>query len=627
MQDENASGIVTFQRVLDKGFQLCLAEAQRMHEQVGQPSYKGKLEQSYSDVEHLRRLVSPSINKLYETMARTIFEVLAIMQPEDFQHGDVNLYLLPGYHSCLTDRRLFYSKPIDTSATQNLGVGLSGNPLTSRRGIDMYHDCCQARWYTFATTPPQERDFRPGSPYFWFAHQRPTCSDSPHDLIASFTFSTAAQNREPHECLEHKTVQLDSRESSHKWGSQVADLLNSIRHKRYPEWVFPDRYDRRNDPRYDAARQTRLRQARCLLISLWMHSVFENERPKWWNMLLDELQRQQLTSVINSLLTADADPIASNWGDKGEGRPQFNTWTTVSMHQLAAPPPMPLVEQRDAVNSNSLDSDTYLQTVGWATMLSSVPLGLPFLSVVRPWIRMVYGMLRSAEVHVLLKDRLPLHQAAQAVRFISHDMYKFTQESVTTVINAAERTDKKTVDYRRFVLQLLKAHGELAYAVCSAATDEAKVIALKHEILQSLSQLEDDHLITCLYQVATDVQSFRKEKKGGTFSPTLAEARRTTIPFDTYVSCLLLVGEIIRNQCQHGKGSVAELTIKKDDGNCLVIQLEVNGERKAGHSFYLLNNALKTLRLGSAKFNKAGSSNDKSRWIITINMSEVEESQ
>src|SRR6185369_6183088 len=140
-----------------------------------------------------------------------------------------------------------------------------------------------------------------------------------------------------------------------------------------------------------------------------------------------------------------------------------------------APPPVPLVNPIETSTNDFLDPETYLQTVGWATMLSSVPLGLPFISVVRPWIRMVYGMLRSAEVNVLLQDRLPLHRAAQAARFISHDMHKFMQETVATVIDDIRETLPKTVEYRRFILLLLKAQAEFAYAVSRAATDSSKV--------------------------------------------------------------------------------------------------------------------------------------------------------
>ncbi|HEU4837762.1 MAG TPA: hypothetical protein VFS90_25245 [Pyrinomonadaceae bacterium] len=616
MQNGNALAIVEFQRVLDEGFRVCLDTASTMHEQLRSTNNPNS-EKLYSDVQELRKFVAPWVNKLYETMARTLFEVLAIMQPEDFESGDVNFYFLPGYHSCLTDRRLFYR----STTLQNVGIGLSGNPRKAPRSVETYHDCCQAQWYTFATTPPEERDFRPGSPYFWYAYQQPTCSENTSDLIASFTFSRVAQDLDIENLPEHKTVLLDVT-GSDKWGDQVAELLNGITYKKHPEWVFPDRYDRRKDSRYDAKRERELRRARCLLISLWMHSVFENARPQWWQILMDELQKQSLTSVTASLLAADADPVASNWGDEGSNRAQFTTWTTVSMHRLAAPPPVPLVEARESTDNAFLDSDTYLQTVGWATMLSSVPLRLPFISVVRPWIRMIYGMLRSAEVHVLLKDRLPLHQAEQAVRIMSHDMYKLIEESVKTLITEVEATEKEKVDYRRFVLHLLKAQGELAYAFCNAATDPVKAAALRYEILNSL-QVMGDKLITCLHQVATEVQEFRMEDNNSRFVPVLPkEDWLEDMPFETHVSCLFLVGEIIRNHCQHGNGTVANLFFRPE-GSCLAIVLEVPYKCKPGHSYGLLKNALETLRLGSAKFNSA---DDQSRWTITINISEVETS-
>ncbi len=620
MKDRQVASIVTVQGVLDQGFRECLEAARKMHEQIKE-RFATRIERLASHEDELKDLVLPWINPLYTTMAWTMFRVLALMQPESFKSGDVNFYFLPGYHSCLAHRRLFYSQQVcvgDSFILRNFGVGFSGDPLKSTH-IDPYHDCCQARWYTLATTKPKDGDFRPGSPYIWYAYQQPTCSEDIYDLIASFTFSTAAQNRNSNGFPEHKILQLEKGRSN-EWGDRVAKLLNDIPYKSYPEWVFPDRYDRSNEPDYDAEREVRLRRARHLLISLWMHSVFEKKQPKWWSKLIDELKKNELDDVIKAVSVAKDDPVAGNWGD-GAKRPQFNTWTTLSMHRLAAPPPAPLLQPTETSTSKFLDAETYLQTVGWATMLSSVPLGLPFISVIRPWIRMIYGMLRSAEVNVLLQDRLPLHQAAQAARIISHDMHKFMQEPVMTLVEEVTASDPEKVDYRRFILLLLKAQGEFAYAVCHAATDSTKVKALRAEILESLRSV-GDKLPDYLFQVATEVQRFRSYKDAGYFTSEWTDDRATEIPIETYVNCLLLIGEVIRNHRQHGKGTEAKLTITQ--GDCLVITLEVQGEREAGLSFGLLDNALKTLDLGSAKFSK---SDTQSRWIIKVYFSEVEESK
>lgn len=631
MPDGSSQTIVIFQRMLDEGFQECMTIAKDMHETI-MSKFAGGLDQRRIRDPRLAELVSPWINNLYKAMAATMFKVLSIMQPEDFRSGDVNFYFLPGYHSCLTDQRLFYREEVLVAAsptTLNFGVGLSGNPLKSPQGIVEYHDCCHARWYTFATTrwqaPGSRHDeaFRPGSPYQWFAYQQPSCSENLYDLIASLTFSTAPQDRASEQSREHITQHLDSPGCSQVWGRQVADTINAMPYKRIPDGIFPDRVDRRNDPKYNATLEVTLRNARSLLVSLWMHSVFEKEPPLWWDSLMNELRNQELKSVIDSVSLGYVDPIASNWGDQGLGRPQFNTWTTLSMHPLVAPPPTPLLESSEIDENGSADSQTYLQTVGWATMLSSVPLGLPFISVVRPWIRMIYGMLRSAEVKVLLRDQHLHHRAAQAARTISHDMHKFLGESVVTVMGEAEDCGEKAVNYRRFTLLLLRAQGDLAYAVCSAATEQEKVKGLRAKILASL-QLVGDDLVQCLYQVATEVQHFRQWDDGGQVFP-IAESE-LEIPVDTYVSCLFLVGEIIRNQCQHGKGQLANLKIKQDASG-LRIELIAQEAGSAGHSYRLLGNALNTLNLGKATFTtiKTGIKTE-SRWIITINIPAGEDS-
>src|SRR5262249_3129757 len=151
--------------------------------------------------------------------------------------------------------------------------------------------------------------------------------------------------------------------------------------------------------------------------------------------------------------------------------------------------------------------------------------------------------------------------------------------------------EEKAVNYRRFTLLLLRAQGDLAYAVCSAATDQVKVKQLRTKILASL-QFVGDNLVQCLYQVATEVQKFRQWENGGQVFPIVES--ELEIPPDTYVSCLLLVGEIIRNQCQHGKGQSANLKIRQDASG-LRIELIAPEASRAGDSYRLLGNALNTL--------------------------------
>jgi hypothetical protein len=356
-----------------------------------------------------------------------------------------------------------------------------------------------------------------------------------------------------------------------------------------------------------------------------MHSVFGAVKPEWWGTLIDELQKQQLTSVRDCLSAAETDLVANDWGDQDLGRPQFNTWTTISMHPLVAPPPVPVLGPKQPEMRAYEASNTYLQTIGWATMLSSVPLGLPFISVVRPWIRMIYGMLRSAEVNVQLQDRLPLQRAAQSTRILSHDLHKFMEEPIMTLIKKADQNTVEAIKYRRYILLSLKAHSTFAFAVCNAAPYPHKVQELHDEIVKSIKSVGKD-FEACLYKVAHDVQQFRAGKPGTRVETRFLPDAKLVIPYDTYVTCHLFVGEIVRNHCRHGsENEVATLSVSRQPGGFEIL-LEANGDyRKLSQTFGLLDNALETLLLGSAGFERKEGESRKSRWIIKINFPLQEE--
>lgn len=617
MQDGIGRSVVTFQRVLDEGFQTCLGQAKALHEQLDQ-KFAGRLELLSSLRDELAVVMSPLINELYKTMTSTMFRVLAIMQPEDFVEKGVNFYFLPGYHSCLTDRRIFYREHTQQPASpgsQNFGVGLCGNPLTAPSEVSEYHDCCHARWYDYATK--RKQDFFPASPYHWFGYQQPRLSENPYDLIASFTFSTVPQDRDAEKYREHMVWHLEPAGDSRDWGMQVATVLNGMPYKSDNDWIFPDRIDRKGVG-YDETREGKLRRCRCLLISLWMHSVFEVEKPQWWAELIEEVEKQQLTGLMTSLTMAEKDSIATNWGDNTLDRPRFNTWTTLSMHPLVAPPPIPVVGPRETFAVNQEASNTYLQTVGWATMLSSAPLGLPFISVVRPWIRMVYGMLRSAEINVLLHSRLPLERAAHSARLLSHEMQKLVNDFIPKLIRDANLNTDDAVDNRRSKLATLQTFAAIAYAVSNAAPFPEKIEERRKEILDSIIGAGRD-FETCLYQVAREVQASVISRHGARVE--FPEVRERIFPshHQTVSTCHLLVSEVIRNHCRHGsKNSVAKLLFRQDSDE-IEICLEANRDARPSQTFALLHNTLETLLLGSARFEAGDNSSlSKSRYIIKI---------
>jgi len=616
--------VAELHRVLDSGFRRCRGLAERMQKDT-ELHYHDQLELLYIGHNNLKPILRPLVNEFYEVMTRTIFEVLRLLQPEDFKNGKrVNFYFLPGYHSHLINKRIFYqqeaSGPKGTSY-KSFGVGLTGGAKGKPKE---YHDCRHARWYHYATTPPRpKKDFLPASPYHWFAYQQPRIRrGDPHDLIASLTFSTDASAEEDANFPEHKVLNLaESGESSLEWGTQVAKTLNEMEHVSDPDWQFPDRGDRKqaSDPDYDQEREIRFRRIRCLLISLWMHSVFARKPPDWWNELESELDRLQLESMSEAIAEALKDEIASNWADRRHG-PGFKTWTMINLHPLIAPPPTPLFGHVDHAARLQEASAVYRQTIGWATMFCSASLQIPFISVVRQWIRTVYSMLRSTEVTVLLKNREPHVRAAQMVRLFSHDSYRFMEESVNTVLRQVADCTAERVAYRKHVIQALRVLNTFTYTVSNAFPHREKLDEQREEFLKALN-VGEKRLLGCLYRAADDIQKYRRSRKRRpaivTFpmrSPAKLEASSVT-----YVYCLLLVGELIRNYCRYGpSGQEAELLATITGGE-LRIELTARADKRpAGENFAILDNLLGTLRVGEAKLDEQ---NDKNfRWRVTVQL-------
>jgi hypothetical protein len=628
--------VAKLQRIQDEGFRRCRALSERMQQGI-ERNYPDQLELLYIGHDSLKPIIRPWVNKFYKTMTRTIFEILRLLQPEDFANGNkVNFYFLPGYHSHLINKRIFYQEESDGpsgKSYKSFGIGLYGGATGS---LEEYHDCCHARWYHYATTPPRpqhditqsppQKDFLPPSPYHWFAYQQPRITaDDTHNLVASLTFSTVKSIAEDENFPEHKILNLvEKNESSLEWGTKVADMLNNMPHRSYPMWKFPDRGDRKHasDPDYDEQYEEKLRQIRCQLISLWMHSVFKSEPPDWWDQLNDELRKQQLTSMSDAIAQALDDKVACDWGDKHSKRKGFRTWTTVNLHPLIAPPPTPLFGQRDHAVRLYEASATSRQTIGWATMFCSVPLGIPFISVVRQWIRTVYSMLRSTEVTVLLRNREPHVRAAQMARHLSHDSHKFMDETVNTVLRQISDSDAAKTAYRTHIIHTLRALTTFMYMICNAVPHPDKVKAERSKLLASLN-MESSRLVSIIYKVAADVQFYRTGTRHGPNATIAIPAQPShdgqKIPDTTYAYCILLIGEMVRNYCNHGPaGKEAKLSATVEDGQ-LDIVLEGQAEnRPVGENFAILDNLLETLKLGKAKVEEK---DDTYRWRVSVKLS------
>jgi hypothetical protein len=585
--------------------------------------FGSRLELHKNQRAELEDILLPWARPFYETIAKTLFEVLRLIQPEHFEGGDkVNFYFLPGYHSHLIDKRIFYRcEPPELAGLpyRDFGVGLCGDSRTALDVLELYHDCSQIRWYYRATMPPYgESEFRPGSPYHWYINQQPRISDEPHHMVASFTFSTIESISEDREFPEHKVLNLaELKGNSKEWGTKVAEKLNSTPKLRDPGWEFPDRRDRASDSRFDPKRERDLRRVRCMLISLWMHSVFNSEEPDWWDDLIQEIDKHQLTGTRTAISEGREDNVACEWGDRSCGRPGFTTWTTICLHNLVAPPPVPWIGPRDHLgHMKETAAAVYKHNIGWATILCSAPLSISFISVARQWIRTVYGTLRNAEVSVLLRNRESLERAAQMVRALTHDTHKFMQESVDTVLREIEDSSLEVVAYRRFVLLALRAQTYFTNAAVNAIPDPMKQHRLRGEFVEFLLK-DPKHLTGALYRVALDVQKYRtRTHRARVEVPEHLAIPLPDIPFDTYASCLLLVGEIVRNYCDHGPpNEVARLAVIHDNGRLEII-LEGRGEaHSVGVNFALLHNVLETLRLGRAEFRKTG---ENCFWSIII---------
>jgi hypothetical protein len=619
--------VAELQQILDRGFRECRALAEEM-QQVLERDYPDQLELLYIGQDNLKPIIRDWVNKFYGTMTRTIFDVLRLLQPENFTDGrTVNFYFLPGYHSYLISKRIFYQEGPggpDGKTYKSFGVGLCGG---AQGRPEEYHDCSHARWYHYATTPPRpQRDFLPASPYHWFAYQQPRLSEGDrHDLVPSITFTTIESATEDEQFPEHKLLNLSGlANNTQEWGAKVAGMLNDMPYKQHPTWEFPDRGDREQvmDPDYDAQREEELRDIRRLLISLWMHSVFKSEPPDWWDVLNAELSRLNLTSMADAIEQALGDGVACDWGDKDSGRPGYRTWTTINLHPLIAPPPVPLFGPHHRAVRSQEASATYRQTIGWATMFCSAPLGFPFISVVRQWIRTVYSMLRSTEVTVLLANRAPHARAAQMARSLSHESHRFMEETVNTVLRRISVSDPATAAYREHVIHTLRAMINFMFMICNAVPHPGKIATERDKLLKSLND-EGEHLVATIYRVADDVQRHRTGTRHGpnatvAIPPRPGTEKRATSN-EAYAYCVLLVGEVVRNYCNHGpKGAMAKLTAVVKDSRLDVVLEGPVVRRAASENFAILDNLLETLKLGEAKVEEDDGAH---RWRVTVRLS------
>lgn len=580
-------------QVLDKGLQQILTRCKEMQDDL-EARFAGKLELLESQRGPLAAALEPWTCRLYKEMAETMFEVLKIMQPEDFAGAaDVNFYFWPGYHSYLTNKRMFCR----SDERLFLGVGVCGN----MRQTTTYDDCHQARWYRFAVTPVEE-SFPPASPYHYFELQRPTVTNQPHDLIASLTFSTDLALQSQIDFPEHQVVTLGhSGLGSIGWGEEVAAMLNGLPHLKKPGKKFPYRFDLEGTPNFDAKRDHDLRNLRLYLIALWLHSAFKTEEPGWWPKVVAELTAQDLNGLKTLMLNESQDPVAADWADERTNRPPFTTLTTICFHPLVAPSPRPIIGPMELARTGGASTADH-RNIGWATVLCSAPMRVGFISLIRDWIDRVYGTIRNTEVSLVLKHREPLDRAAQMVQIFNHEMRTFMDEQLATILLELSNSTLAAVARREFVILALQNLIDFTYGLTHAAPDPNKVIAFRRKFIESLLSVKQSILKDVFCQVGLDVQTHHVGSSTAQVTiPAPQQPVNVLSLRRTYVSCMLLAGEMIRNYYEHApSGAEATFAILIDN---TIITLTLEGPTRGippSKTFGLLHNFLEGLGLGEA---------------------------
>ena len=222
-------------------------------------------------------------------------------------------------------------------------------------------------------------------------------------------------------------------------------------------------------------------------------------------------------SNFPELLTAVAgwadNAVASDWGDGSTQRPPFTALSTICFHPLIAPSPAPIVGPMELARAGRRRSTADERNIGWATLLCSKPLGLPFVSMVRDWMDKIYGILRNTEVSLVLRQREPLERAAQMVTILAHEMHTFVRQRLEPMLIFIRDDSPEAVERRIFDLICLQELIDLTYGLTSVAPQPAKIAEYKAKFVNSLS-IDRQVLRDILLQAALDVQSYHVPHNG-----------------------------------------------------------------------------------------------------------------
>jgi hypothetical protein len=584
--DENLRKIAMYEHEFDQGLRQCLTLCDELQEDLWR--HFGSLLASDDGVntKKLMALLLPWSRRFYEIVGHTLFKVLAIMQPDDFARGPVNFYLWPTYHSHLVKRRLHYQPNGDGEYIRRstFGLGLCGNPAEE---VQAYHNCCQATWYERATTRASG-DLSPASPYHWCMQQQPRLAGGKH--LMSVTFTTAQSGElgfAEHQRRYVPPCPVDSRQ----WGHKLAELLNATERER-PTWTFPDRWDVRD---HDPAREVELRELRCMLLSLWMHSVFCAEKPAWWNDLMQEASRHSSGPLLGRLSDGLLDDVAMDWADASTGRPRFVTWNTLVIEPLVSPPPRVAAGPSKRVPERPEAYDEG-RNVGWAMFLCSVPLSQAFIMTARRWLRTMYAAMRNTEISALLKGRDTVVETGTSMGFLAHDFRGRLSHLANEIQVQAAETSRDAIWFRIFAMRTLQGMADLLCDTSLAARNPAKLAQLRKDFYQALA-LPAEQVRGFLILAAWDVIKSEGAQCGGRVQlpecPSRTELLAHGTSITTYTYCLLLVSEMLRNYVRHSPADKVATWSVDVDAHRLLIRLEgpvdyrpyVSGTFDALHTF------------------------------------------
>jgi hypothetical protein len=596
--------ILGVHRILTPSFEKCLEICGEMPAQLLHSPEDSPIEEDQT-----RGWLQTAANKVYDEMALAMFQVLPLLQPEDFQGrqpGDwINFCFWPGYRSQILRRRdrLFRVHPATPQEFKDAGVGFWGDPNDAARA-QPYYDCSHNRWYHYVTIRPRhlpdDIPYWPGSVWLWFNSQKPRLS--PRNFVASLTVTTKPiQGDEEFEVLQLASTEDPDDGDSLGWGNQLATKINGIGVVRdHPEFQFPDR------PERDGGRSAEYRAIRLQLQALFMHVLFRATVPKWFDKVKESLREVGFAEV--HIERALHDPVALNLAD---GRARFVCWSTITLQDVLMPPSLGESDGRDLMKSTN---------IGSATLFCSVPLRPEFICVVRDYIRRVYATIRVFESAIsqtnLIREYRRIYSTTTSL-VLHHEFHYLLNSQFQDVQQLLASSDPHHIRRRQLAWGMMSAFLAVLYRlgkVRDAHASAADLETARQSFLTPLHELGRQALLPTIRAMAASVYQGHHIQGWATI-PALETRDSDTIdvnqlPADQYLTCFLLVNEQIHNFCKHERdGNVsASWTVEWNEETLEIILGYPTPRAQAPlcKTFRYLGELLRESRLGNASVDLKG---------------------